>query len=181
MMMPASSKKELILNIDTNYNHVFAVKTLVDSLVTKGHKVYIEFGSPIPEIHLGEYVDFWYWEDNSVERRVMVFQEWNIEITSPKLDTLLQKVGWSRSTLSDIRQALQKANCISVQSGEPAEIGYARSGMGKYSYTLFSKDATPEQKEEYNNQCEYIFYKNNIILQYGGGAAGPQCFPDRDE
>ena len=73
---------------------------------------------------------------------------------------------------------LDKANCISVYNKDAIEIGYARSGMGKYSYLIFDKSLTEEEKDKYNNGCEYIFYKDNIVLEYGGGAIGSQCFPD---
>jgi len=48
--------------------------------------------------------------------------------------------------------------------------------MGKYSYKVFEKQLEIKEKKEYNNSCEYIFYKDNIVLEYRGGAIGPQCF-----
>ena len=54
----------------------------------------------------------------------------------------------------------------------------ARSGMGKYSLKLFDIDLTNDQIKQYNDGCTYIFYKKNIVLEYGGGAVGSQCFPD---
>lgn len=55
-------------------------------------------------------------------------------------------------------------------------IGFARSGMGKYSYKLFDNQLTENQKQRYNNGCEYIFYKDSVVLEYGGGTIRPQCF-----
>jgi hypothetical protein len=50
--------------------------------------------------------------------------------------------------------------------------------MGKYFYELFDDDLTQEQIKQYNDSCTHIFYKKNIVLEYGGGAVGSQCFPD---
>lgn len=52
--------------------------------------------------------------------------------------------------------------------------------MGKYSYLIFDRPLSEAEKKDYDDKCEYIFYKENIVLEYGGGAIGTQCFPDPD-
>jgi len=180
LLMPESSKKQLIRNIDTNYQNIWHLKVLYDSLVPKGLRVYVEFKPKEVFFYKGESIDLWCSAIDSAGNNKSVFQEWSLELTSPKLDSLLKIVGWQRSAIVMIKKALQKANCISITNGEPSEIGFARSGMGKYFYSLFSTALTLKHIAEYNDKCTYIYYKRNIVLQYGGGAVGSQCFPDKN-
>lgn len=103
---------------------------------------------------------------------------WDLKLNSSKTDTLLQKLGWTKETLNTLKEKLDKANCISVESGEPCKIGFQRSGMGKYFYNLFDKPIADSLKNNYNDSCTYILYNDKVVLEYGGGAIGPQCFPN---
>ena len=67
---------------------------------------------------------------------------------------------------------------MSIENGTITTIGFQRSGMGKYYYDLFNSDLTSEEIKKYNDDCMYIFYKKNIVLEYGSGAIGSICFPD---
>jgi hypothetical protein len=91
---------------------------------------------------------------------------------------MIKPLGWTNETLTIIKKLLAEANCVSIKNGNITTIGFARSGMGKYYFLLFDNDLTSAQIKEYNDGCRYIFYKKNIVLEYGGGAVGPQCFPD---
>lgn len=179
--MPTSSKKQLIQNIDTNYSNILALKTFFKKLVPTDYSIYIEFKPPKKILNLDESIDFWvFHEDKKNKKSSVDFQEWNIELKSKKLDSLLKLTTLTRNDLMELKKYLDKANCISVRNSDKFEIGYARSGMGKYSYLIFDKPLTKDDKKNYNNGCEYIFYKDNIVLEYGGGAIGSQCFPDRE-
>ena len=35
-----------------------------------------------------------------------------------------------------------------------------------------------EIKQKFNDGCMYKYFKENIALEYGGGAIGSQCFED---
>jgi hypothetical protein len=179
--MPTSSKKQLIKNIDSNYSNILALKSFFKNIVPTDYYIYIEFKPPEKILRLDESIDFWVFrKDKKTKNREVVFQEWNIELKSTRLDSLLNLTTLKRKDLQDLKQYLDKANCISVSNRDEFEIGYARSGMGKYSYLIFDKPLSKEDQKKYNNGCEYIFYKDNIVLEYGGGAIGPQCFPDRE-
>lgn len=179
--MPTSSKKQLIQNIDTNYSNVLALKIFFKKIVPIDYSIYIEFKPPEKVLKLDESIDFWVFRyDKKTKNTEMIFQEWNIELKSPKLDSLLKLTPLKRKDLQDLKYYLNKANCISVNNRDKFEIGYARSGMGKYSYLIFDEPLRKDEQTKYNNGCEYIFYKENIVLEYGGGAVGPQCFPDRE-
>ncbi|MBD1365865.1 hypothetical protein IDJ77_18765 [Mucilaginibacter sp. ZT4R22] len=174
--MPKSSRKELIKNIDSNYENVDALKTQYNKLVPPNYTVSIEFNPENKIVSTKETIDL----KIALLKNNMttVTQEWNLELNSEKLNQMLVMLNWNNETLITIKKLLANANCISIENGQKANIGFARSGMGKYSYLLFSDDLTAAQIKHYNNGCEYIFYKKRIVLQYGGGAVGPQCFPD---
>ncbi len=168
-----SSKEELISNIDSNFADINKLKAGYESLVPKDLEVYIEI-SPRSDIFEKE-EDF----DISITRKneiVPIFQEWSMGHGSKELVQAMNILGWTNTTIDSIRVLLRNANTISIENGAITTIGFARSGLGKYSFKLFEKDLTPAEMKTYNNGCQYIFYKNNIVLEYGGGAAGPQCF-----
>jgi len=45
-----------------------------------------------------------------------------------------------------------------------------------YSYRIFPKKLSLPEINEYNDGCIYIFYKDNIVLEFGSGAIGQYCF-----
>jgi hypothetical protein len=176
--LPSSSKKELIANITTNYQNVLNLIDLYDKLVPTGYSVYIEFNPPEKILKQGESIDIYATKANSNGDTIMISQEWDVELTSNRLDSLINLIHWDRTTLDQIKNALKKANCISIKNGLPTEVGFARSLMGKYSYYIFNSKLSDNDIKDFNDGCTYIFYKDNIVLTYGGGAIGSQCFPD---
>ena len=175
--MPRSSKKELVENIKSNYANIDALKTGYEKLVPQGFIVSIEFNPAENLLSMPESISL------TIVRKAgkdsVPMQDWNLPYHSAKLDEMLKVVGWNYETLKAIKKLLDTAHCISIENREIAEIGFARSGMGKYSYLLFGKDLTSEQIKKFNGGCSMIFYKKNIVLEYGGGAIGPDCFPDK--
>lgn len=101
---------------------------------------------------------------------------WDVKINSNKADSLLQKLGWTRGTLKTLKEKLDKANCIGITSGEPCNISFQRSGMGRYSFNVFDKPIADSLKTAYNDGCTYIMVNDRLVLEYGGGAIGSQCF-----
>lgn len=178
LSMPSSSKKELIENINLNYEKIKILITEYSKLVPPGYTVSIEFNAANNIISSKETIDLEITLKKNKETKVT--QDWNLDYNTKKLNQMLAMLKWNNNTLATIKKLLSAAHCISIENGKEATIGFARSGLGKYSYIIFNKDLTASQaKGYYNNGCEYIFYKKNIVLEYGGGAAGPQCFPDK--
>ena len=174
--LPRSSRQALIKNIDSNYDKIDQLKREYAKLVPINYEVLIEFNPGNKLIDEKESIDLSItkYENGGTE----VTQDWNLPYNSDKLDRMLTMIHWNYKTLSAIKKLLADAHCVSIENGDPVTIGFARSGMGKYSYKLFDHDLTSDQIKQYNNGCIYIFYKLNIVLEYGGGAVGPQCFPD---
>ncbi|MBS1521141.1 MAG: hypothetical protein JST50_09100 [Bacteroidetes bacterium] len=176
--MPRSSKKLMIKNIDSNYAHIANLKSEFLKLTPKNCKIRIEFEPANSNFGINESIDL------TIERTSNgaseTFQDWQLQYNSEKLNRLLKIAHWDNSTLKKIKLLLDKANCISIENFSTTQIGFARSGMGEYSYLLFDHNLSNEEAKHYNDGCNQIFYKENIVLEYDGGAAGPQCFPDRD-
>jgi hypothetical protein len=177
--LPKSSKKQLKENIDSNYANISALKSFFKKLVSDEYTYSIEFKPPQKALQLEESIDIKVFRKrNGISLNETICQEWNVELKSSKLDSLLKLTFLTRGDLSKLKVMLDMANCISVNNAGASEIGFARSGMGKYSYLIFDNPLTEKEIKSYNNGCEYIYYKRNIVLMYGGGAVGPQCFPD---
>ncbi len=174
--MPRSSKKEMIADIDSNFDNINVLKTDYLKLVPNNYIVSIEFNPANKIAMTKESIDLKM--EDTLNKQWNLEQEWNLEYSSKKLAHMLTRLGWINTTLEKIKKLLADAKCVSIENGIITTIGFARSGMGKYFFKLFDSDLTDEQIKEYRNGCTYIFYKKNIVLEYGGGAAGSQCFPD---
>lgn len=174
--MPRSSRKELISNIDSNFDKISLLKTSYLKLVPKDYIVSIEFNPADNIASTKESIDLKIEHINNKERDFK--QEWNLEYNSKKLAQMIKPLGWTNTTLTTIKKLLEDAKCVSIENGDITTVGFARSGMGKYSFKLFDKDLSNEQIKEYNDGCMYIFHEKNIVLEYGGGAVGSLCFPD---
>jgi hypothetical protein len=162
----SSSYKELTENYELKSKEISELKTFINSVVPANKSVDIEFddNNTLGIFHVTV--------DGNYD------SNWDIETSSGKADTLLQRLGWTTETLKTLKGKLDKANCISVASGDPCQIGFQRSGMGKYYYNLFNKPVADSLKSIYNDSCTYILYKENVVLEWSGGAIGNQCFPD---
>lgn len=159
------SKQDLIDNYKQRAVQIADLKTYINSIVPAGKSVDIEFEddenlSIFHVLHNGN--------DDS---------NWSLQLNSAKTDSLLAKLNWTRETLKTLKEKLDAANCISVKNGEPCNIGFKRSGLGIYFYNLFDQPIPDSLKTNYNDSCMYIFYTDKVVLEYGGGAVGPQCFP----
>lgn len=157
-------KQDLIDNYELRSKQIKQVKEYINSVVPPGQRVDIEFdgANKLSIFHLVENGE----QDSN----------WDLKITSLKTDTLLGKLGWTKQTLKILKEKLDAANCISVSNGEPCNIGFQRSCMGIYFYNLFDKPLADSLKPRYNDSCTYILYTDQVVLEYGGGAVGPQCF-----
>jgi len=176
--MPMSSKKELIENFEQKRNSIEELQITYSKLVPKGYSVFLELKTSEHIVGLVEGIDFQIFKKNNNGEFDMVDGDWGLQYGSEELDKLLALIDWDRMTLLGIKNLLQTANCVSIKNEDITEVGFARSGLGMYYYLLFPKKLSKKQTEEYNDGCEYLYYKDNVVLKYTGGMAGPQCFTD---
>jgi len=162
----SSSYKALTENYELKTKEVLDLKTYVSSIVPINKSVDIEFDD-------NENLEIFHVTVDGVYN-----SNWNIKVNSGRTDTLLQELGWTKETLAILKGKLDKANCISISSGDPFQVGFQRSGMGMYFYNLFTNPIADNLKTNYNDSCTYVLYNDKVVLEYGGGAIGPQCFPD---
>lgn len=174
--MPRSSKKELISNIDSNFDKINLLKSSYLKLVPKDYIVSIEFNPADKIASTKESIDLGLL--HKYNKQTDYKKEWNLEYNSKVLAEMITALGWTNETLITIKKLLAVANCVSIENGDITTIGFARSGMGKYFFKLFDNDLNSDKIKQYNDGCTYIYYKKNIVLEYGGGAVGSQCFPD---
>jgi hypothetical protein len=158
---------DLIDNYNTKSQQIYELKSYINSIVPVNKSVDIEFDG-------NKRLDIFHVIDNGIYD-----SNWDLKVSSKKVDTLLNKLGWTDQTLMTLKEKLDAANCISVKSGEPCNIGFQRSGMGKYYYDIFEKPIPNDLKSKYNDSCTYILYSDKVVLEYGGGVIGPQCFPTK--
>ena len=187
--MPASSEKELKENLNKNRENISKLKTYFNSITPKDLEVDIEYTSD-KSIDLKVY----YITTPKFPRKIL-FQQWDInpynfkQQSSPldstdfapetnSLEIIKERLGWTNATFKTIKQYLDQANCISVTNGDPTNIGFRRSGMGMYFYDVFNSPLSDSLKQVYNDSCKYRLVNDTVVLEYGGGAIGPQCFPD---
>ena len=186
--LPKSSKKELIENYENKKEEILKLKNEYQKIVPKNHIVDIEFESESKIFTIPEQISIQIYKADNPEKNTdenkrqankgfkAVSQNWNLKPESKELQKVLKSIGWTNEELNQIKQLLLNANCISIENGKMTTIGFSRSGMGKYFYKFFDEPLNENQKEEYNDDCQYIYYKDNVVLEYGGGAIGSQCF-----
>lgn len=185
--MPRSSKEELIANIETNFDNIQKLKDSYSTIVPDGYHIDIEFDPPNIVYRSTETINLKISKLSDSGNYDLIYMESGLEYYSAELDSILQVVGWSYKTLKEIKQLLDDAHCISIfshsntyYSGSFTEIGFSRSGLGKFFYLFFDYKLNEEEYEHYNNGCTSLHFEGDIFLEYSGGAVGPQCFTDLD-
>lgn len=159
------NKKDLVENYEERKEEILDAKNYFKSILPNGASVEIEFDN-------NKELGIFHVKVDSINQR-----NWNLKIKSPKVDSLLTELNWSTKELKILKEKLDKANCISIAGKEPVVIGWQRNGMGIFSYVVFDQNLSDDKIEDYNDGCTNIFYKDNIVLEYVGGAIGMQCFP----
>jgi len=163
------SPNDLIKEFKNNKDHILSAKKYFNSITPKYKKIGIEFnGDKIARLEIDP-VDTGRGSDLTTQ-----FLDWNL--SPKKVDSILPILGWTHQTLNTIKKSLDDANCISIVSGDPSQIGFKRSGMGMYFFDVFDKPIADNLSTRYNDSCQYIYVNKNLVLEYGGGAVGNQCF-----
>ena len=182
-------KSDLIANYEKRSSEIKEVMNYFEGIVPENFNVQIRYESS-DEINLEVYERL-----NDTMKNELLFRKWNIDIDdyieesqsdyykkyngkTNSFELTKNKLNWTNETIEKLYEKLESANCIGISNWEPIEIEYGYNGLGVYSYKIFKEKLNEEQIEKYNDGCNNIFHKDNIVLSYGGGAIGMQCFED---
>lgn len=166
------SLTELKENFTERKTEIYELKRYFNSIVPKNRFVEIEFENDNTLTRFGiKPLD-----NTAGDPTGPMFLEWGLKINTERMDSIIKPMGWTRETLKNLKEKLDKANCIQIESGEPAKIGFQRSGMGMYSFNVFDNPIPDSLRKNYNDSCTYIIVNERLVLEYGGGAIGSQCF-----
>lgn len=169
---PLHTKKDLIENYNKRQTQILELKRYFNSIIPNNKKVEIEFEDADVLSRFGV-SDI---DSATGKIKYPIFLDWDLNTASHKVDSIIRSLGWTQATLKAIKRKLDKAGCIQIRSGEPTQIGFQRSGMGMYYYNLFDNPIPDSLKSYYNDSCTFILYSRKLVLEYGGGAIGSQCF-----
>ncbi|WP_191181836.1 hypothetical protein [Pontibacter aquaedesilientis] len=160
------SLDDLKQNFDLKRNEIYQAKTYFNSILPPDTKVDIEFENDNELFYF-----------NIVKGNAYyTLTDRNIE--SKQVDSLLNILGWTKNNLVELKNKLDKANCISFDKRDDFKIGFQRSGMGKYYFRLLDKPMNDSVRLAINQECVYI-HNDSVIFEYGGGAIGEGCLYNR--
>lgn len=96
------------------------------------------------------------------------------------LRSLMAEVGLDEDEFQFIKKELKRVQCISIDTRSPdyCDVGYKRVAMGMFSYRIFYLPMNDEQREMALSNLHFIPYNERVVLMFGGGAVGPQVFPE---
>lgn len=176
-------------NIEEKSNEITDLKNYFNELVPENYIVRIQYNS-------SSNVDlFVYHPTQDSSEREQLFGQWDVDLDDDKetpqteyekeyhgktksLELVKNKLNWTSETFSELYEKLEEANCVGICNRKPIEIEYGFSGMALLSFLVFDKNLTVEEQKEYSDDCMNMFYKENIVLNYGSGATGSLCTPE---
>lgn len=184
-----------IHDLEKNYiarrENIHAAKLFANSITPSGFWTYVAFnknhtidfrvGVPAPDRHHFDILLFEEWGLDYQHYEERPWTRYDSTTSAPKihsLDSVLSLLHWNRATFEQIQTHLNDANCISVRTGDPTEIGYRPCGMGVYFYVIPDSSFSVESRKHWNDSLQYVLYSDSLAFRYVGGAFGPQTFPD---
>lgn len=148
-----------------NKKEIYDLKKYFNQIVPKNTFVEIEFDSDTKLTRFGFHT-----LDSNGNTNYPIFLDWDLQINTHQMDSLIQPLGWNRNTLQIIKNKLDKANCIQIESGEPAYIGFQRSGLGMYTFIVYDKPMHDTIKKTYLNRNDYDIIDSILVVKYESGA-----------
>jgi len=169
------SPDDLKASFQEKKTEIYELKHYFNKIVPKNRFVEIEFSSDHELARFGIKA----LDSTAGDITEPMFLEWDLSTETEKMDSLIKPMEWSRATLAELKEKLDNAGCIQIESGEPTKIGFKRSGMGVYFFNVFDNPMPDSLKSNYDEMCTHIYVYPKLVLEYGGGAVGPQCFAEK--
>ena len=173
MAFPSSNEKDYsVTDLVTNFNNkkqeIYELKRYFREIVPQNRVVEIEFKDNNTLSRFGF--------QSTDEHFIPIFLEWDLKIDAFRTDSIIRTLGWTRETLKTLKEKLDNADCIQIESGEPTKIGFKRFLMGMYFFNVFDEPIPDSLRSHYNDSCMYIYANNKLVLEFQGGTIGNQCF-----
>ncbi len=183
------NKSDLINNYEKHSKGIADLKKYFNYIVPPNYLVRIRY-------HSDRNVDLEVSELNKDSTKYnLLFRKWNVDLDNyvkvpptdyekkyggkiNSLKLIKEKLNWTDKTFNNLKNKLDNVDCIGITSGNPTEIEYGYRALAVYSYLIFNENLDKEQQEKYSNDCNLLFYKNNVVLKYGSGAIGDDCNPE---
>jgi hypothetical protein len=185
------SKQGLTKNYEENKTEIIELKNYFRTIVPEGYLVRIRYES-------SNDIDLFVYEPMENSKKFeLLFQQWNLDLDdyepepqtdyekkyhgkTNSLEIVKEKLNWTGETFAELYNKLDNVNCmgISISARNPTKIEYGYKGMGVLSYLIFDENLNSELQEKYSDDCSQMFYKDNIVLNYGSGVTGSLCTPE---
>jgi len=182
-------KSDLISNFEKRNSEIIDLKNYFDKIVPKKFSVNIRYeSSNVVNLEVYE-------KPNDTLKKELLFRKWDINVydyiekpqteyekkyhgKTNSLELVKSKLNWTDKTFRKLYTKLESAECIGISKWKLTNIEYGYNGLGVYSYKIFDHNLDKKEIEKFNDGCINVFYKNNVVLSFGGGAIGMQCFED---
>lgn len=180
------NKTDLTNNYEENTLEINELKEFFNNIVPENYIVRIRYDS-------SQNVDLFVYEQtlDSLDNETL-FEEWSVNLENyiekqqtadekkyggktKSLDVVKQKLNWTDETFEILYDKLEGVNCMGITNGNPTQIEFGYNGMGVFSYLIFDKNLDTELQEKYSDDCFQMFYRDNIVFEYGSGAVGSLC------
>ena len=172
------SLTELKENFNTKQAEIYELKSYFNSITPENKHIEIAFNGNrslqrfvIRELDsVGNY------------KQEPLFSKWDLNINSSITDSAISTLGWTKENLKTLKEKLDNANCIGIENSwgnvgnASTKIEFQRCGPCMYSFVVFDKPIPDNLKKDYNDSCTYIMVNDRLVLEYGSGVYGKQCF-----
>ena len=183
------NKTDLINNYEKHSKEITDLKKYFNDIVPSNYLVRIRYNSD-------RNVDMVVYEPNEDStKRDLLFRQWDVNldksVEAPQndyekkyngktnsLEIVKEKLNWTDKTFNDLKSKLDNVDCIGIVSGNPTKIEYGYNLLAVLSNLIFNENLDKEQQEQNSNDCNLLFYKDNIVLAYGSAAFGDECNPE---
>lgn len=160
-------------NYQKRHAQIHELKRYFNSIVPENKLVQIEFEND-DEIYR---LDVYDTDPKTGQVILPGFCDWHLKTDADTVKKVTGTMGWNAETFKILKQKLDQAQCISIENGEPCEIGFQRRDMGKYYYLVFDKRLSDSLMKNYTEYCAYKLCNDSTVLMWGKGALGSGCYP----
>ena len=169
-------KKYLIDNFEDHKMQIMKLRNQYEKLNFNNYIVTVSYDNNvlyIPSTHITitiHKIKEGYLNDEIMDRNANLDYIGTYSGTNEKASEIkkaLDVLRWNNKVLNEIISLIKDANVISIRNGNPVQIEVHPNFSAIYSYKIYRENLNKQQIIEYNDGCNYIHYKDNIVLHNG--------------